>query len=163
MPQNKEKQIREFLKESNAIEGIFDEQSLEDAVLAWEYLIKTAQLDTVVLKTTHRMLMMNQFGMTQETRGHYRKVPVYIGGKEALHYSQIDLALYGWFKLMNDELTTKDWKMLHVMYERIHPFIDGNGRTGRMFMNWQRLKNGLPLLILKNSEKQDYYKWFKEN
>lgn len=160
---NQPNTTEEFLRESNAIEGVFDDQSLENALSAWDYLVKTTRLDNVVLKTTHRILMRNQPGLTQDEKGHYRRTQVYIGGKEALHYSQIDLALYGWFKLMNDELTTRDWKMLHVMYEGIHPFIDGNGRTGRMFMNWQRVKNGLPMLVIKNSEKQDYYKWFKED
>ena len=53
-------------------------------------------------------------------------------------------------------------KASHIAYERIHPFIDGNGRTGRMFMNWQRLKAGLPILVIKEKEKQEYYKWFNE-
>lgn len=152
--------ITKFLEESNAIEGVYDDDSLKQATKAWEYLIEAKKLDNVVLKTTHRILMRNQLDLTQDEKGHYRTIPVYIGGREALHYSQIDLSLYGWFKLMNDELTTRDWKLLHVMYEGIHPFVDGNGRTGRMFMNWQRVKNGLPLLVLKEDEKQDYYKWF---
>ena len=52
---------------------------------------------------------------------------------------------------------------LHVKYEKIHPFADGNGRTGRMFMNWTRLKrNNEPLLIIHEGEEQrEYYGWFK--
>lgn len=49
----------------------------------------------------------------------------------------------------------------HVEYEIIHPFVDGNGRTGRMFMNWERLKGGLPILVIhEGEEQQEYYKWF---
>ena len=53
-------------------------------------------------------------------------------------------------------------KTLHVKYEKIHPFVDGNGRTGRIFMNWWRIKNNLPILVIhEGKEQMDYYKWFK--
>jgi len=51
-------------------------------------------------------------------------------------------------------------KKLHVHYEAIHPFIDGNGRTGRMFMNYWRVKVGLPILVIKELERHEYYEWF---
>lgn len=55
-----------------------------------------------------------------------------------------------------------DAKTMHIRFERIHPFFDGNGRTGRMLMWWQEIKFGhVPTLILA-SERQEYYKWFKE-
>ena len=49
----------------------------------------------------------------------------------------------------------------HVKFESIHPFVDGNGRTGRLLMNWIRIKIGLPILVIKESEKFEYYKWFE--
>jgi Fic family protein len=63
---------------------------------------------------------------------------------------------------MNSWLYPENWKDHHIRYEHIHPFVDGNGRTGRMFMNWERLKAGLPLLVIKESKKYDYYDWFKD-
>ncbi len=59
----------------------------------------------------------------------------------------------------------EEWsQQLHVSYEKIHPFVDGNGRTGRMFMNWWRLTNGLPLLIIHEGDEQyNYYQWFQDN
>lgn len=155
------KNLKLFLEESNAIEGVFDYDSLKQAEYAWEYLISEKKLSHGVLLKTHKILMLHQPLMPDE-KGYFRQSPVYIGGKEALHHSQIRIALEGWLKLMNDELTTRDWQMLHVMYEGIHPFVDGNGRTGRMFMNWQRVKAGLPILVIKEAEKQDYYRWFAE-
>lgn len=44
----------------------------------------------------------------------------------------------------------------HIQFEKIHPFSDGNGRTGRMVMNYSLLANDLPPLIIRKSEKNEY-------
>lgn len=50
----------------------------------------------------------------------------------------------------------------HLDFEVIHPFCDGNGRVGRVIINAQLAKQGLPPLIIRNSEKQAYYRAFRE-
>ena len=57
--------------------------------------------------------------------------------------------------------TAEEIKKWHIMFEHIHPFEDGNGRTGRILMNIQRLKIGLPILIIYEKHKFKYYDWFK--
>lgn len=44
----------------------------------------------------------------------------------------------------------------HIQFEKIHPFSDGNGRTGRMVMNYSLLENNLAPLIIKKEEKDTY-------
>jgi len=53
-------------------------------------------------------------------------------------------------------------KQIHVAFEDIHPFVDGNGRVGRILYNIHRIKLGLPIHIIHEGEEQkEYYKWFK--
>ena len=48
----------------------------------------------------------------------------------------------------------------HLDFERTHPFCDGNGRIGRVLMNYQLLRLGLPRLIIRDNDKSKYYEAF---
>lgn len=153
-----------FLSESNAIEGIFDEGSLSQAIRAWNYLKEQEKLTLGVILKTHKILMIGQ-NIQGFERGYFRRRNVYIGGEGSMHHSKVLGAMYDWLDDVKTSIKVpgkngKHIKFDHITYEKIHPFIDGNGRTGRMFLNYQRLKANLPLLIIKESEKQKYYRWF---
>ena len=47
--------------------------------------------------------------------------------------------------------------LFHEKFERIHPFYDGNGRTGRMLLNLILLRSGFPPLIVENKTRKEYY------
>lgn len=48
----------------------------------------------------------------------------------------------------------------HLDFETIHPFNDGNGRIGRVVICYQLLRLGLPVIIIRDKEKNDYYQAF---
>ncbi|NCN51627.1 Fic family protein, partial [archaeon] len=61
-----------------------------------------------------------------------------------------------------EEINYEKIKRLHIDFEHIHPFRDGNGRTGRILMNIQLINSNLPLKIIhQGEEQQKYYGWFK--
>lgn len=161
------KAVDYFLSESNAIEGVHDEDSLQQAKYAWDYLIEQPQLNGGVILKTHKILMLHQ-PLRPNERGYWRTIPIYIGGREGIDWHKITDEMAKWNERANLQITypgsriESDIKAHHVEYERIHPFVDGNGRTGRMFLNYQRLKAGLPLLVIHEENKRDYYAWFKK-
>jgi Fic family protein len=149
----------EFLKESNAIEGVYDADSLMQAVYAWEYLKEQREMTIGVVLKTHKVLMLHQKLMPNE-KGYFRDTTVYIGGKPALNAVKIRDAMDNWCKKTTKRRESA--KKLHIEYEHIHPFIDGNGRTGRMFMNWSRRMMSQDIITIHEGEEQmEYYKWFK--
>ena len=50
----------------------------------------------------------------------------------------------------------------HLNFESIHPFNDGNGRIGRVLINYQLMQLGFPPIIIRDKEKTIYYEGFKE-
>jgi len=146
----------EFLRESNAIEREYSAEALEDAVQAWKYLKKFNYLRTGTILRTHLLLMHR---LDPQIAGRIRGCDVWVGEHKQMKVSMIPDALSEWRKLLYD--SEEDIKEMHVKFERIHPFEDGNGRTGRMLMNYQRLKLKLPILIIREGTEQfEYYKWF---
>ncbi|WP_255292407.1 Fic family protein [Bacillus cereus] len=78
--------------------------------------------------------------------------------------AQVSHAMQQWVDNLNFRLEnakTVDEKLYaiaeqHIQFERIHPFSDGNGRTGRMLMNYSLLENNLPPLVIDVKEKGLY-------
>ena len=86
-------------------------------------------------------------------QGDYRDTAVYIGNlSEAVYYppdpQDVPELLKSWLGEVNIEAATvkeifEKIAASHIRFERIHPFLDGNGRTGRMVVNQQLINNGL--------------------
>jgi len=61
---------------------------------------------------------------------------------------------------MSDRTFLQDISAQHILFESIHPFADGNGRTGRIILNYLLISRGLPPIILKGDEtaRDRYYR-----
>lgn len=149
----------EFLRESNLIEGVDDPKADAQALVAWNYLLDQKEMSLGVLLKLHKILMTGQ-PLRPDERGYFRKVDVFVGMKKMLPPHLIHAFLRSWLERMNKG-DGSDWKLLHIEYENFHPFVDGNGRTGRMLMNWYRMHHGMPILTIYAKERHKYYDWFK--
>lgn len=74
-----------------------------------------------------------------------------------------------WINMINWSVKGREWldvdldeftKKCHIKFEHIHPFVDGNGRIGRLLYNWHRLRLGLPIKIIYYKNRREYYDWF---
>ena len=165
------KEETEFLKESNAIEGEYSKEALEDAKEAWEYAKVMVPLgrmiDVQYIKTIHKFLMKR---LDSRIAGKIRNVDVWVGNRKCLASKKINDSLLEWCKrgdlrFLNSpkDIAIEEIEKIHVEFEKIHPFEDGNGRVGRILMNIQRLRSHIGILpIHEGKEQMEYYRWFKE-
>jgi len=152
--------IKEFLKESNAIEGIYDDDSLQQSMFAWKNILKEDKLTTGVILKAHKTITLHHDLLPNE-KGYFRECRVFIGGREGSPWLEVPDEVHTLVKRMNKDKTWKEIKQSHIDFEEIHPFVDGNGRTGRLIMNWQRVNIRLPIKVIKADKRFNYYKWFK--
>ena len=115
----------------------------------------------------HRILTRSiPFFEDSGNSGAYRKVNCYIGIETCAHPYQIQNLMKFWFKktteLMNlvydKKLDAKNCAFIsHHMFEIIHPFIDGNGRTGRLLINKVLHDLGEEPVIIMFDNRAEYY------
>jgi len=120
------------------------------------------QIHKLVIQNTLRPELENQIGK-------YRTLQVYIRGTQWLPPKPEDVP-----KEMGSLLTwySKNKKVLHPLilaayfhsaFETIHPFVDGNGRVGRLLMNFILHKHKYPMINIPNKKKHIYYQSLKES
>jgi len=76
--------------------------------------------------------------------------------------TDMDLLLKWYNKYKNNLHPLVLANIFHHKFEKIHPFMDGNGRTGRMLMNWILLNNNLPPTITHKKTRQKYLESMRE-
>ena len=102
----------------------------------------------------------------KDTEG-YRTVQVFIRGSEHIPPAPEkipNLMTYFVYNYNHDEedIFTKIARY-HIEFEKIHPFEDGNGRTGRLLLNYELLKNDIPPVVISKEERVKYFEFLRNN
>ena len=153
--------VLNYIHESNLIEGIDNPAEDVQSLKAWEFLGGTHILTLDVLKKLHRLITKNQLPLHHrgKTRSELR-VNVFIGDRIGAEWYLCGHILSNW--IIDYEKKANDPLKAHINYEFIHPWIDGNGRTGRMILWWHELNNNqMPTLFLNSEKYEKYYPLFK--
>ena len=134
-----------------------------DAFLYVQEIAKNeVELSEYVIKNIHALVLMNR----PEDKGQYRRIPVRIMGAytEPVQPYLIEPKMSELLAI-NEERKTQMTTVeriarFHLEFEGIHPFIDGNGRTGRLLVNLELMKAGLPPIDIKFTDRIAYYDAF---
>lgn len=179
--------IVEYTYNSNAIEGntltlretdlvlrglTIDKKPLKDHMEAvghkeaFEFvqdLVKDkVALSEHIIKQIHYLVLADK----REDRGVYRRVPVRIMGaahepvQPYLIQPKMEQLLFNYKNSTEHIIPKLAW--FHIEFEGIHPFIDGNGRTGRLLVNLELMKAGYPPIDIKFTDRVAYYRAFDE-
>lgn len=130
-------------------------------MLLFEKLKNNNALDEKYIKTTNETINKD----INDTNG-YRDVQVIIRGSEHLPPKPQDvnnLMMYFVYNYnnSNDDIYFKVAKY-HTEFERIHPFIDGNGRTGRLLINYEMLKNDYAPIVIPKEDRIKYFEYLRK-
>ena len=125
----------------------------------------TDELSIDFIKELHKVLKTG----TSDSRkdwfavGDYKRLPNEVGGEETCPPEQVAERME---EMLADYLNSKqqfeDILDLHVRFERIHPFQDGNGRVGRLIMFKECLCSGIVPFIITDELKMFYYRGLSE-
>ena len=127
-----------------------------------ELVKQNEPLSERIIKQIHFLVLVGN----KDDRGVYRKVPVRIMGAkhEPVQPYMIEPKMEELLKSFmegKEHIITK-LARFHIEFEGIHPFIDGNGRTGRLLVNLELMKAGYPPIDIKFTDRMEYYKAFDE-
>ena len=176
----------EYTYDSNAIEGstlTLDETALvikegitiaekplkchleaighKDAYYYVEELVKEkVPLSERIIKEIHSLVLMDR----QRDKGIYRNVPVRIGSYHPCQPYEVPIKMEQLIRTYYEDMqrlhVIERVALFHLMFETIHPFIDGNGRVGRLLLNLEFMKEGYQPINIKFSDVSKYYDCF---
>lgn len=179
--------VVEYTYNSNAIEGntltlretdmvlrglTIDRKPLKDHMEAvghkeaFEYVSELVKdrtpMSESVIKQIHYLVLADK----KDDRGVYRRVPVRILGAQHepvqpyLIAPRMEQLLQSYAE--SKEHIISRLARFHIEFEVVHPFIDGNGRTGRLLVNLELMKAGFPPINIKFTDRIAYYNAFDE-
>ena len=128
----------------------------------FEHTKKEDKIDEKLILKLHSILMSG----VRDDAGFYRRHGVRIVGANisTANYMKVPELMTDLVKDINKsyENTLFHISKIHSVFEKIHPFSDGNGRIGRLLINAMLLKKNLPPAVIKQEKKKFYYSYLNK-
>lgn len=146
-----------------SLREVFEAKNLARVVEYVRSKVEERDVDQDLILFLHHMLMS---GIKDSIAGRFRKGDEYVrvGTHIATPPEHIEKLIQAALQTYSNDFEsffTDKIARFHLEFENIHPFLDGNGRIGRVLMNYQVQRLGFPSLIIRNKEKKNYYQAFK--
>ena len=139
----------------------FEAVNHREAILYVEELVGQGNLlGERDIKSLHQLVLK---GIDAQNAGRYRDVNVLISGArhrpvDALHVPHAMSEFLDWYgKDARNLHPVERAARVHADFVKIHPFVDGNGRTSRLLMNLELLKAGFPAAVIPVAQRLAYY------
>ncbi|EDT02120.1 filamentation induced by cAMP protein Fic [Burkholderia ambifaria IOP40-10] len=143
-----------------SLRGHFEATNHRDAIVYVEDIVSKAEvLSKWQIRKIHRLVLK---GIDTEEAGPYRRENVAIAGAsttspDSMHLPAEMVALIDWCETAGDMHPIERAAQLHTRFVKIRPFVDGNGRTGRLLLNFELMKAGYPPAIVRKEDRFTYY------
>ena len=147
-----------------SVREVFEAKNLSRVINYIRDKSKEKEVDKEIILLLHKMLIggiNDDFAGRFRKPGEYVRVGTHIAPSPEKVDSLIEMALDYYTNNLDQYFIDKISKF-HLDFETVHPFCDGNGRIGRALINYQLLRFGLPVIIIRDKEKAEYYKSFGE-
>ena len=147
-----------------SVREVFEAKNLARVIGYIRKKSQETEINKEVILLLHQMLINgindNIAGRFRKT-GEYVRVGTYIAPAPEHVEKMIDEVITEYTSNLSSYFIDKIAKF-HLDFETIHPFNDGNGRLGRALICFQLLRLGFPVVIIRDKEKQKYYKTFSD-
>ena len=147
-----------------SLREVFEAKNLARVIDHTKKNLKNAEITEEIILLLHKILISgieDNIAGRFRNKGEYVRVGTYIAPAPEHVEVMIKELLFEYSNNLTQYFIDKIAKF-HLEFEGIHPFCDGNGRIGRVLLNYQLMRFGFPMIIIRNKEKKEYYKSFRD-
>ncbi len=156
--------LEQTLSRNVSLREVFEAKNLARVIEYTRKKVKESELGKDLIVLFHQMLIGgidDAIAGRFRRKGEYVRVGAYIAPAPEHVERMIETALLEYSSDLGTYFLDRIARF-HLDFETIHPFCDGNGRIGRVIINFQLLQHGLPRIIIRNKEKDVYYQAFSD-
>ena len=168
-----------FIYESNAIEGSRLSQQEVEAIIRKQYVKKSLPrhevqeaenairafnlIQTTDFTLTQKNLKLLHSVVTEKLNvpTGFKKENIVVNNKQTTDPKDVRIELqklFTWYKNNKNSVNPFERAIIfHNRFEHIHPFTDGNGRVGRLLLNWMLIKDGYGTILFRNRNRIAYF------